>query len=323
MNTDETILDVRSGARFAAGHAPGAANIPLEELGKRLHELPPKGAAVRVFDDDPERRRAAADALRLRGYEVREAALVPEDLCETGPARARLWQPSPFLVEALDVICARVAAEQPPLLRGGSPDTPVLRGGSPDPPRQTRMASAAPVPCAAGQETRRAESASRAECCGRPPIALDIACGAGRDAVYMAMCGYAVEAIDVLPDALERARDLARRHGVNLTTIEQDLRRAPALPTGRYDVVVVMRFLHRPLIPAIGRSVVAGGFIVCEAFNWRDAPPGRKPPRAGGALADGELAAAFAGFDPLIARDGLQRGGRAFSQLLARRRLGY
>ena len=313
MNTDETILDVRSGARFAAGHAPGAANIPLEELGKRLHELPPKGAAVRVFDDDPERRRAAADALRLRGYEVREAALVPEDLCETGPARARLWQPSPFLVEALDVICARVAAEQPP----------VLHGGSPDPPRQTRVASAAPVPCAAGQETRRAESASRAECCGRPPIALDIACGAGRDAVYMAMCGYAVEAIDVLPDALERARDLARRHGVNLTTIEQDLRRAPALPTGRYDVVVVMRFLHRPLIPAIGRSVVAGGFIVCEAFNWRDAPPGRKPPRAGGALADGELAAAFAGFDPLIARDGLQRGGRAFSQLLARRRLGY
>jgi SAM-dependent methyltransferase/rhodanese-related sulfurtransferase len=312
MNDNETILDVRSEARFAAGHAAGAANIPLEELAGRAHELPPKGSTLNLFDDDPERRRAAADALRLRGYEVRETPLAPENLCETGPSRARLWQPSPFLVEALDLIRSQ-AAGQPP----------ILRGGSPDPPRETRVESAAPVPCAAGPETRRAEPATRrAECCGQPLIALDLACGTGRDAVYMAMCGYEVEAIDILPDALERARDLARRHGVNLTTIEQDLRRAPALPTGRYDLVVVMRFLHRPLMAGIGRSVVAGGFVVYEAFNRRDSPEGRKPLPPAGALADGELAAAFPDFASLIARDGVERGGRTFSQLLAQRRLG-
>src|SRR5437764_9039018 len=34
------------------------------------------------------------------------------------------------------------------------------------------------------------------------PRALDVACGSGRDAVYLALQGYQVEAIDVLPDAL-------------------------------------------------------------------------------------------------------------------------
>jgi rhodanese-related sulfurtransferase len=35
-----TILDVRPPEEFAAGHLPGAVNIPVHELGKRLHELP-------------------------------------------------------------------------------------------------------------------------------------------------------------------------------------------------------------------------------------------------------------------------------------------
>jgi hypothetical protein len=122
-------------------------------------------------------------------------------------------------------------------------------------------------------------------------------------------------------------------------------------------MVIVFRFLHRPLLPAIGRSVAPGGFIVYEAFHRRDAgasgrdrhggggggravgspaasPPKAGPPRAGAAgsnnkecrgglgrtLQDGELAAGFDGFEPLIARDGVERDGRVFSQLLARRR---
>lgn len=36
-----TVLDVRPAQEFAAGHVPGAINIPLPEINKRLHELPP------------------------------------------------------------------------------------------------------------------------------------------------------------------------------------------------------------------------------------------------------------------------------------------
>lgn len=36
-----TVLDVRPPEEFAAGHLPRAFNIPLKELERRLHELPP------------------------------------------------------------------------------------------------------------------------------------------------------------------------------------------------------------------------------------------------------------------------------------------
>jgi len=35
-----TLVDVRSAAEFASGHAPGTLNIPLHELGARLAEIP-------------------------------------------------------------------------------------------------------------------------------------------------------------------------------------------------------------------------------------------------------------------------------------------
>ncbi|MDX1488554.1 MAG: rhodanese-like domain-containing protein, partial [Acidiferrobacterales bacterium] len=35
-----TVLDVRPPQEFAAGHVPGALNVPVNELGKRLDELP-------------------------------------------------------------------------------------------------------------------------------------------------------------------------------------------------------------------------------------------------------------------------------------------
>ncbi len=34
------LVDVRSPAEFASGSAPGTINIPLQELGSRLHEIP-------------------------------------------------------------------------------------------------------------------------------------------------------------------------------------------------------------------------------------------------------------------------------------------
>ena len=262
-----TILDVRPEAAFAAGHAAGAVNIPADELAARAHELPPKGAAIDLFDDDPDVLAIAGYVLRNRGYAVREVPLSASELCECGPSRARLWQPSPFRVEALECIRGR---------RGAGP------GESP----------------------------------GR---ALDLACGSGRDAAYLALAGYAVEAIDVLPDALERARDLARRSGVAIETIQQDLRRSPDLPAGRYDLVAVIRVLHRPLLPVIRQAAAPGGFVVYEAFHRRDAEGGRRALKPSHLLEDGELAAAFEGFELLIFRDGLARGGRVFSQILARR----
>lgn len=67
-----TLLDVRPDEEFALGHLPGAVNIPLEELEKRLSELPKdteiiaycRGAyCVLSFE--------AVAALRSKGFRIR------------------------------------------------------------------------------------------------------------------------------------------------------------------------------------------------------------------------------------------------------------
>jgi len=39
-------IDVRSEGEYSAGHAPGTINIPLQSLGKRLHEIPKTSPVV-------------------------------------------------------------------------------------------------------------------------------------------------------------------------------------------------------------------------------------------------------------------------------------
>ena len=156
-----------------------------------------------------------------------------------------------------------------------------------------------------------------------PPGArvTDLGCGCGREAVWLALRGYSVDAVDVLPDALAKAADLARRNGVKLNLIERDLGTGD-LGEGVYDLVCLFRFLRRPLLPAIRRAVGAGGWVIIETFHQRDAGrPGRGRDTSK-LLCDGELTAAFSGWKILLARDGVERDGRWLSQLVAQRGLG-
>ena len=272
--SSEPLLDVRPEQAFLVGHSAGAVGIPLEELAARAHELPAASTPLYVTDADSDRAGRAAELLGVRGHRVRIVPWEPNLAVETGPARTRLWQPSPFLVEALQRIDS-IAGEP---------------GGSIAP--------------------RRARRARRA---------LDVACGSGRDAAYLALAGYEVEAIDLLPDALGRARDLARRNGVSIATAVRDLEREPTLSPARYDLVAVFRFLHRPLFPAIREAVAPGGFVVYETFHFRNREVHARPSNAAHLLDDGELRRAFDGFEILIARDAVEREGRFFAHLLARR----
>jgi SAM-dependent methyltransferase len=152
-----------------------------------------------------------------------------------------------------------------------------------------------------------------------PRRALDVACGSGRDAVYLALEGWDVEATDVLPDALGRAEDLARRSGVSIRTFVRDLECQSMLPQSRYDLVTVFRFLHRGLFPALRDAVASGGFIAYETFHERNRETGRRPCSPQHLLASGELGKAFDGWEILLARDAVEQDGRYYSSLLARK----
>jgi len=99
------------------------------------------------------------------------------------------------------------------------------------------------------------------------PVALDLACGTGRNAVYLALEGFDVTAIDILPDALTRTSALAARHSVSVRTTQRDLEKPGALDDQRADFIVVVRFLERSLFPAIKTALAPGGLLAYETFT--------------------------------------------------------
>jgi tellurite methyltransferase len=154
---------------------------------------------------------------------------------------------------------------------------------------------------------------------GGPPRALDLACGAGRDAVFLAQHGFVVEGWDHAPEALERARDLARRHGVTVHTELCDLEQAELPPPARpFDLIVCFRFLHRPLFPWMERALVPGGWLVYETFRLGQERFG-KPIRAHFLLAHDELARSFPALETVRYEESEPAGGPVSARLLARK----
>jgi SAM-dependent methyltransferase len=93
--------------------------------------------------------------------------------------------------------------------------------------------------------------------------ALDVACGAGRNAMLLAGAGYRVDAIDISPVGLERGRREAERLGLDINWIEHDLDRPYPFDTD-YDLIVVMWFVNLELIARLCDCLAPGGCLVCE-----------------------------------------------------------
>lgn len=96
--------------------------------------------------------------------------------------------------------------------------------------------------------------------------ALDVACGAGRNALHLAKHGYAVDALDISAVGLERARESARESDVTLSLICSDLDAAPdvALPAGPYDLIVWVRYVNMALLAPLAARLAPGGHVLCE-----------------------------------------------------------
>lgn len=150
----------------------------------------------------------------------------------------------------------------------------------------------------------------------RSGTALDIAAGSGRNAVWLALQGLDVTAVDRLPDALERAERLARRAGVALRIRLSDLRKPEQRPGGVFDVLCVFRYLDRGLLPWIREAVKPGGLVIFETFADEEGASG--PRRSARRLSPGELRSAFESFEILRAREtaGVEAG---LASIVARR----
>jgi tellurite methyltransferase len=97
--------------------------------------------------------------------------------------------------------------------------------------------------------------------------ALDFACGAGRDAVYLAARGWDVTALDVKADALSRCQALADSMNCPIETMQADMESGEDhLADQTFDLIVVMRYLHRPYLPTLIDHLNAGGVLCYSTF---------------------------------------------------------
>lgn len=77
-----------------------------------------------------------------------------------------------------------------------------------------------------------------------PGRALDLGCGEGADALWLAERGWTVTGVDISNTALTRAREEAERRDLTVEWVQQDL--ADPVPPGPYDLVSA-QFLQSPV----------------------------------------------------------------------------
>lgn len=146
---------------------------------------------------------------------------------------------------------------------------------------------------------------------------IDLACGAGRDSVYLAKRGWQVTAIDHKADALERCQRLATASQTKLTTLLRDLENQPEpLADLSADLVLIMRYLHRPLFAAIDQLIKPGGAIVYSTFMVGSEQYG-SPKNPAYLLKPGELARVFSNYHILIDQQRALADGRPVALFVA------
>ncbi len=134
-----------------------------------------------------------------------------------------------------------------------------------------------------------------------PGTALDLGCGEGADAIWLASRGWKVTAVDVSAVALERAEAHAqeRGQGGNITWVRQDL--ATWVPGELFDLVTA-QFLHSTVMPwqqalqLAAAAVRTGGTLLIVGHHPDGLPPwGQHHDHAAGAVLHGGAAGPRAG----------------------------
>lgn len=96
--------------------------------------------------------------------------------------------------------------------------------------------------------------------------ALDIACGAGANAIFAASRGYATVGVDGSIQGLRLAAERGRARGVTLHLVNADLEQYRP-PADTFDLVLVFRYLNRPLFRSLEQTLRPRGLIFFKTFN--------------------------------------------------------
>lgn len=133
-------------------------------------------------------------------------------------------------------------------------------------------------------------------------LALEVACGKGRNAMYLATMGYEVIASDCAFNGLVECLPLVRKLSLQVWPLVCDIEKYP-FPKENFDLVSVVRYLNRSLFEDMKSWVTPGGTLFYKTFNsdFLAINPAFNPDYV---VEKGELEAAFSDFSILASGHG-------------------
>jgi SAM-dependent methyltransferase len=150
----------------------------------------------------------------------------------------------------------------------------------------------------------------------RRGAALDVAGGAGRNAVWLAGRGLDVTLVDIAEAGLAQAAERAARAGVCLTTLQADLDSDP-LPPGPWDLVLCCQFHWPPLFGLASSLLRPGGLLVVVQATRKNLDRHASPSERY-LLDDGALPSLVRRLHIVRYEEGWTDSGRHEARLLAR-----
>ncbi len=274
------ILDLRAQSHYQAGHLQHSTWLPWSLLPESFNELPASPATLFLVGDKEEIE-AATVLLDAKGYTVNGSLVIDSD-----EAMQQWAQTLPNQV---------VSGKDSKRL--WSP-TPLLMEWT---------------------EHLKAEGFDPKTLKPRP-TALDLGCGGGRDAVFLAQQGWQVTGIDQESRVLKRAKQLASRSGASVKFKCCDLKKQACFPEKQFDLVVVMRYLNRALFAQIDQAIAPGGMLLYQTFvSGVEAFDSPKNPNV--ILEKGELSEVFSGYQIFVDRIEKLKDGRPVASFIAQKPL--
>ena len=159
----------------------------------------------------------------------------------------------------------------------------------------------------------------------KPGRALDIACGVGRHAIFLAARGWNVTAVDASRAGIEILQQRAREAGVAVKARVADLEQHEfEIEPDTYDLICIFYYLQRDLFSSIRAGAKPGGTVVA-AIHLNDGKADAKPHDPAYLLEAGELKKLFADWKITYYREGnSDQGGHHHDNayLIARKPLG-
>ncbi|HET6142746.1 MAG TPA: methyltransferase domain-containing protein [Candidatus Acidoferrales bacterium] len=151
-----------------------------------------------------------------------------------------------------------------------------------------------------------------------PGKALDLACGTGRNALWLAEHGWDVTAVDGAAAAIEFLRTRAEERAVKINTVVADLESGEfAIEPLRWDLIAICYYLQRNLFEPAKHGVVPGGVLISIVHVTE---PGEE--ETAHRLHPGQLKNYFADWEILHQFEGKAKDSahrRAVAEIVARR----